>query len=635
MCGIFGYVATAEHGLDEAALQRATDLLSHRGPDDSRIWLATTADGRHAIGFGHRRLSIIELSDAGAQPMHSADGNLTIITNGEIYNYIELREELLELGYSCRTNSDTEVMLEAYRAWGLEAINRLRGMFAFALWDRKQQRLVLARDPFGKKPLFMARSAGTLVFSSEIEPLIEFPGFDRSLNPDALAHYLLNRYVPGPLTFFRDVRKLQPGHYAVWQDGQIEVTRYFTAPFATTKPDVFRFDEALEAFSTAFDDAVHIRMRSDAPFGAYLSGGIDSSAVVATMMQHSSQPVRTFSVGFAEKLYSELDEARMVASEFRTDHSELVVDPQAFLDQWPTAVLRRGAPVTEASDIPILMLSKMASHTVKMVLTGEGSDELMAGYPKHKAERWIELYQRLIPHKLHKNLIAPAIRALPYQMRRAKILAMAAGERDIANRMRIWFGGVSLEERNQILGHAVSDMPPDEHPFSTQIGSNMRRTLFFDQTSWLPDNLLERGDRMMMAGAIEGRMPFMDTELAALVARFPDQFLSGHKRGKAILRAAMSKVLPAKILNRKKIGFRVPFNEWFRGPFSALLRDLLTSDQSQVLQICNPHALRKLVSEHIAGRQNHERILWSLGNLEMFFRIYKPTGIEAAHAEAA
>ena len=257
-------------------------------------------------------------------------------------------------------------------------------------------------------------------------------------------------------TFFRAVRKLQPGHYAVWQDGNLTNTRYFTPPFATTVPDVTSFEDAVRMFETTFDEAVRIRMRSDAPFGAYLSGGVDSSAVVATMVRHSSEPVRTFSVGFRETEYSELDHARVVAEQFGTNHHELVVEPGAFMDHWPTAVLRRGAPVSEASDIPIFMLSKLASGSVKMVLTGEGSDELMGGYPKHRAEQWVNLYQRLMPKFLHEQLIHPLVQSLPYSMRRVKILALAAGERDLVNRMRIWFGGVSVKEREAILGRATS-----------------------------------------------------------------------------------------------------------------------------------------------------------------------------------
>ena len=411
MCGIFGWALGAANRQNGETLARLTNLMAHRGPDGAGYKLLDTAGGRFQIGLGHRRLSIIDIG-GGQQPMESADGRYTVVFNGEIYNYIELREELLALGHSFRTSSDTEVLIEAFRAWDLEAIARFRGMFAFALWDKETQRLVLARDAFGKKPLFLAMRPNALVFGSEIEPLVQFPGIDRSFNADALGHYLLNRYVPGPATFFRAVTKLQPGHYAVWKDGSLSITRYFTPPFANTVPDVTSFDEAVRLFETSFDEAVRIRMRSDAPFGAYLSGGIDSSAVVATMVKHSAAPVRTFSVGFRESEYSELDHARVIAEQFGTDHQELVVEPQAFMDDWETAVLRRGAPVSEASDIPIFMLSKLASRSVKMVLTGEGSDELMGGYPKHRAEPWVSLYQRLMPEVLHEQLVSPLVRAL-------------------------------------------------------------------------------------------------------------------------------------------------------------------------------------------------------------------------------
>lgn len=633
MCGIFGWALSTANYQDRETLVRITDLMFHRGPDGSGYWLSETSDGKYQIGLGHRRLSIIDIS-GGAQPMSSEDGRFTLIFNGEIYNYVELRQELAALGHCFRTNSDTEVLIEAFRAWQLDAIRRFRGMFAFALWDDTMQRLTLARDPFGKKPLFVAERPGSFLFASEIEPLVQFPGFDRAFNSEALGHYLLNRYVPGPSTFFSDVKKLQPGHYAIWQNGKLEITRYFTPPIATTVPDVMSFEDAVRMFETTFDEAVRIRMRSDAPFGAYLSGGIDSSAVVATMVKHNNGPVRTFSVGFHEAEYSELDHARVIAKRFGTEHNELVVEPKTFMDCWPNAVLHRGAPVSEASDIPIFMLSELASSGVKMVLTGEGADELMGGYPKHRAEPWIGLYQWLMPQLLHQWIINPLVRALPYSMRRVKILALAAGERDLANRMRLWFGGVSVDEHEAILGRAEPIIPTDAYPFSLRIESSLRRTLFFDQTSWLPDNLLERGDRMMMAGSIEGRMPFMDTVLADVVARFPDKFLTGGKGGKTVLRAAMHKILPLQILQRKKVGFRVPIGKWFRGPYRDFVQDMLVSEASVIARICNAAKLRSLVAEHLMGRQNNERILWALINLELFLRIFKPSQLEAPMANS-
>jgi asparagine synthase (glutamine-hydrolysing) len=384
-------------------------------------------------------------------------------------------------------------------------------------------------------------------------------------------------------------------------------------------------------FDTTFDEAVRIRMRSDAPFGAYLSGGIDSSAVVAAMVRHSCGLVRTFSVGFREEDFSELDHARIVAQHFGTDHRELIIEPDAFMAHWHAATLRRGAPISEASDIPIFMLSKLASGSVKMVLTGEGSDELMGGYPKHRAEPWVNLYQQLMPRFVHEQMIGPLVRALPYTMRRIKVLALAAGERDDINRMRLWFGGVSVKELKAIMGRDPTPVPPDFYPFSSQLPSSLRRILFFDQTSWLPDNLLERGDRMMMAGSIEGRMPFMDVSLASVVARFPDTFLIGTNGGKTILRASMAKLLPRLIVSRKKLGFQVPFGRWLRGPYRDFARDMLASEASKLASICNRPKLSSILCEHLEGRQNHERVLWSLINLEIFLRVSKISGEQVDH----
>lgn len=627
MCGIFGWLLDDRRREGRETLARLTDMMVYRGPDDSGSWLGETPDGQFQVGLGHRRLSIIDIS-GGMQPMASADGRLLVTYNGEIYNYVELRDELRARGHRFHTSSDTEVLIEAFRAWDTDAFSRFRGMFALAIYDTVAGRMVLARDQFGKKPLFLAKSGRGLIFGSEIPPLIAFPGADRAFNYNALGHYMLNRYVPGPLTFFTTVNKLQPGHFAVWERGRLEMKRYFSPPLARVRePDIASLETAAELLSATFDEAVRIRMRSDAPYGAFLSGGIDSSAVVGTMSRHSSTPIRTFSVGFEEAGFSELAHARLVAEHFATDHRELVVTPAGFMENWPLAVEHRGAPVSEPADIPILMLSRMARHVVKMVLTGEGSDEFMGGYPKHRADPLVTAYHRLMPNLLHSTVVAPLVRALPYGMRRLKVLAAAASERDHVDRMRIWFGAVPAARLPEFLARNVGHRPPDPYPFSVESQSDLRRILFFDQTSWLPDNLLERGDRMMMAGSIEGRMPFMDTELAALTARFADELLIGGKGGKTVLRAAMAKVLPAQILERKKIGFQVPFGQWIRGAHSEHIRDLLIGPESTVARLCKAETLQRVLSEHMNRRQNHQSLLWSFANLEMFIRTFRPTGI--------
>ncbi len=633
MCGIVGWIARAAQALDERALRRFNDALSHRGPDGDGVWLSATADGAHQVAFGHRRLSIIDL-EGGHQPMTSVAGDVVVTFNGEIYNYVELRGELRALGHPFATESDTEVVIEAYRAWGDACVSRFRGMFAFALFDRSRQRCLIARDPFGKKPLFLARTAGRVAFASELPALLALPGVDRDLDWAGLDACLVDRYVHGPGTLFRGIRKLPPGSTAVWSGGDLVVERYSVPPVAGTEPDITDFGEAVDLFAAAFDEAVRLRMRSDAPFGAFLSGGLDSSAVVAAMARHGRGRLKTFSVGFPEADYSELAHARTVADLFDTDHSELVITPRDFLDAWPDALLHRAAPVSEMSDVPILLLSRRASGSVKMVLTGEGADEVLAGYPKHQVERWLGLYQGLVPAGLHRAVVAPAVAALPYGMRRAKTVAAALGERHDADRMRAWFGGLSRAERDAVLGRPGGDAL-DPFPFSSGSASRLRRALFFDQTSWLPDNLLERGDRMMMAAGVEGRMPFLDVELVRLAARLPDRFLAGHPQGKAVLRAAARRWLPAAILDRKKVGFRVPMNLWLRGPARDRLLDCLASGASETRRLFDAGEIDRIVRQHLDGRQNHEKVLWSLMNVELFLRTFRPGLGAAAPAETA
>ncbi len=624
MCAIFGWMVRTDECSGRESLVHLTNIMAHRGPDSSGYELNRTRDGQYSVGFGHRRLSIIDLSNFGHQPMWTVDKTALIVFNGEIYNYLELKTELEAAGIKFTSSSDTEVLLLAIRHWGKGALKRLRGMFAFAYYDLIEDTVLLARDPFGKKPLFIGTQGTSIYFASEIEPILNAPGFNRNFNFSALDDYLLDRYVPGPDTFFENVTKLPAGSLMLWQAGKCTIERYYTPPISNTEPNITDYNQAVELFSGAFDDAVRIRMRSDAPFGAFLSGGLDSSAVVATMMRHSSRAIQTFSVGFEEEEYSELNYCKIAAKEFKTNHFDMKVSAQNFFDNWEEAILRRGAPVSEASDIPMLMLSHAAKSSVKMVLTGEGADEFLAGYPKHQAELYSGTYQSLVPAFLHDKVILPLINSLPYEMRRIKVFANAMRERVPENRFRIWFGGLSRDERDLVLGHLSSNTSQNKFPFSMQSGSNLRRCQFFDQTSWLPDNSLERADRMMMAGSIEGRMPFMDTELAKLAARMPDKFLIRNGRSKAVLRSAMKGIVPHSILNRPKNGFRVPINEWFRGSKSGIMRDLLTSDNSKIRTFLNKSVIDRVVAEHIEGRVNNERLLWSLCNLEQFIRIYKP-----------
>ncbi|OQW39236.1 MAG: hypothetical protein A4S08_07925 [Proteobacteria bacterium SG_bin4] len=408
MCGIAGIAGSLTQSFDfSGALRNMSAVISHRGPDDDGFLETVTRDNRYRIGLAHRRLSIIDLS-TGHQPIGNEDGSIQIIFNGEIYNFHSLRDELIACGHRFATASDTETIVHAYEQWGERCVEYFRGMFAFAIWDARHERLFLARDRFGKKPLFLYEANGILLFASEIKSLLTFPGVDVEVEPVAVWDYLMYRYVPAPNTLFRGIRKLMPGCYAVWEKGNLIERQYYQPPDQQVYSGTPLPADPVGAFLDKLDEAVNIRMISDVPFGAFLSGGIDSSAVVGLMSRHSTQPIKTFSVGFSESKYSELAYARTIADQFKTEHHELVVSQEHLIEHLPALVRFRDAPVAEPSDIPIYLLAKEARQTVKMVLTGEGADEFLGGYPKHVYERYVAWYQ-LIPGFARHNILESLI----------------------------------------------------------------------------------------------------------------------------------------------------------------------------------------------------------------------------------
>jgi asparagine synthase (glutamine-hydrolysing) len=620
MCGIAGYLASGHReGLD-ASLRGMAAVIAHRGPDDEGFLEAVTRDGERRVGLAHRRLSIIDLH-TGHQPMANEDGTVQIVFNGEIYNFPGLRDELIAKGHVFRTRSDTETIVHAYEEWGPQCVTRFRGMFAFAIWDANRERLLLARDRYGKKPLFIHQTDDLVLFASEIKALLAFPGVPQRVDRDALWDYFAYRYVPAPATLLQGIRKLMPGSYVVCERGVVTETPYFVPDDG--KPATAKLAEAdpVSDFLTQLDEAVRVRMISDVPFGAFLSGGIDSSAVVAMMSRHSPHPVKTFSVGFAESAYSELTYARAIANQFHTDHHELTVSQEHLMEHLPALVRYRDAPVAEPSDIPIYLLAREARRTVKMVLIGEGADEFLGGYPKHVLERYVCSYQH-VPAAVRRGLIEPLCRSLPYGFRRAKTAVANLGLADRSERLPHWFGALSGPERCRLtrLTAPRHDANSPTRFDSCRGNSALRDILYFDQTSWLPDNLLERGDRMTMAASLEARMPFMDHQLAAFVSGLPDEWRVRGLTTKRILREAMRRVLPAEILERPKVGFRVPVNEWFRGSMRGYLTDHLLGSASRTRDYYRAPALRRYVEEHTTGRQNHEKLLWCLLSLEVWHR---------------
>ena len=625
MCGIAGFVA--EDAKDaEDRISAMTDALAHRGPDDRGTCLTTASHGSRRVALGHRRLAIIDLA-GGRQPIVDEAGDIHLVFNGEIYNFRELREELRTRGCVFSTNSDTEVLLRAYQTFGPRCVDHLHGMFAFAAWDARSETLILARDRFGKKPLFLMERGGAIAFASEIKALLAYDPQVREVDEGAVWEYLAYRYVPGPATLLRGIRKLPPGSWLEWRGGRSVEHVYYSPPDGRPREPKPVGADPVGAFLGLLDGAVERRMVSDVPFGAFLSGGIDSSAVVALMTRHSELPVSTFSVGFRESRYSELDYARTIARQFGTRHHELTISEDDVIAHLPEAVRYRDAPVAEPSDIPILLLSREAARSVKMVLTGEGSDEILGGYPKHVFERYADLYQR-IPAFVRDRAVWPLVRALPYRFRRAKTALANLGLHPWEDRMPRWFGALSPAERAE-LAQGLGDGSGDAERRGRGIqfdcvpgGSALRRILYFDQTSWLPDNLLERGDRMTMAASLEARMPFVDPELAAFVSALPDRYRVRGTRTKWILREAMRRILPKAILERPKVGFRVPVNEWFRGRMREYLCDHLTGPESATRKYYRRRELDRILAEHFNGRQNHEKLLWCLLNLEVWHRIY-------------
>jgi asparagine synthase (glutamine-hydrolysing) len=619
MCGIAGAVVGPKSELSLGHVDSMLEAIAHRGPDGHGTCEIAAGEGTRVL-LGHRRLAIIDPEGA-HQPMRDPEAGITLTFNGEIYNFRELRAQLEALGYRFARDSDTEVLLRAWQHWGEGVVERLRGMFAFAIWDARRECLFLARDRFGEKPLFLAQDGPDLYFASEIKALLALPRPRPAVDLDAVWDYLAWRYVPGPRTLLAGIRKLAPATCATWRRGVLSERRYWVAP--DRQPPAATPDASPEAFLERLDDSVRAQMVSDVPFGAFLSGGLDSSTIVALMTRHNPR-VKTFSVGFGEGAYSELGYARAIAERFETDHHELVVEPRHMMEHLPALVRYRDAPVTEPSDIPIHLLAKEAARTVKMVLTGEGSDEVLGGYPKHVFERFAGPWQR-VPGFVRHGLVAPLARSLPYGFRRAKTAITNLNIEDWPERYARWFGACSKRERERLtllrgngFVHSPAAPPFDVDPRT----STLRRILYSDQTSWLPDNLLERGDRMTMAASIESRVPFLDHELAAYVSSLPDHCRVNGFETKSILRRAGRKLIPREILERPKVGFRVPVNEWFRGPMKGYLYGHLLSSESRTRGYYEPRELARTVAEHVEGRQNHEKLLWSLLNLEIWHREY-------------
>jgi asparagine synthase (glutamine-hydrolysing) len=623
MCGIVGIVNLDRSAVEAELLARMNEAIRHRGPDEEGTYL------KEHVGLAMRRLAIIDLA-GGQQPIANEDRTAWIVFNGEIYNYLELKKSLEDLGHRFRTDSDTEAVVHAYEQYGADCPKHLRGMFAFAIWDERKQELFLARDRVGKKPLLYAKQGSSFIFGSEFAALLPHPSISREVNWEAIHHYLSFICVPAPLTAYRDIRKLEPGHsLTLSQGGEIKVERYWQPDFS--KKLKISEEEAGERALELLRDAVRVRLMSEVPLGAFLSGGIDSSAVVALMSEESSAPVKTFSIGFEEQDFSELHHARRIAERVGAEHHEFIVRPDA-MEVLPTLVEHYGEPFADSSAIPTYYVARETRRHVTVALNGDGGDECFAGYERYAAMRLSERYRKL-PGVLREQVIRRAAELLPEsELRRSRVRSLKrflrAASLPPVERYLNW---VSVLDPK-----AKSELYTDEFRHE-MVGTDVRQwlapwfarangagvvdaSLLTDTMTYLPNDLLVKVDIASMAVSLEARSPFLDHHVIEFAASLPENLKLRGLTTKYILKKTLKKLLPSENLNRAKMGFGVPVGHWFRGRMQPFLREHLLSDKSATRGIVRPDAVRRMVEQHTSGERDHAHQLWTLLMLELWFQ---------------
>ncbi len=622
MCGIVGIVRSDKSDVDEALLARMCAAIRHRGPDDDGFYL------NGAVGLGMRRLAIIDLK-SGKQPIHNQDRTAWIVYNGEIYNYRELRDQLEKLGHTFYTNSDTEAIIHAYDQYGADCPKYLRGMFAFAIWDERTEELFLARDRVGKKPLLYAEVNGQFVFGSEFSALLLHPDISKEVDAEALHHYLSFMCVPAPLTAYRSIRKLEPGHSLRWRKGEIKIQRYWQPDFS--KKVDYSEEEAGERAIEILRDAVKVRLMSEVPLGAFLSGGIDSSAVVALMSEESSTPVKTFSIGFEEQDFSELHHARRVAEHVGADHHEFIVRPDA-LEVLPILVEHYGEPYADSSAIPTYYVARETRRHVTVALNGDGGDESFAGYERYAAMRLAERYHR-IPAILRDRVMRQAIDLMPSsetkrgRVRDLKRFIQAASLPKVERYLR-WVSVFDTQGKQDLYSDEfqretqnVSTANTLNPWFARANGSGIvDAALLTDIMTYLPNDLLVKVDIATMANSLEARSPFLDHHVMEFAASLPEKFKLRGLTSKYLLKRILKKLLPAENLDRRKMGFGVPIGPWLRTTLQPFLRETLLNEAALRRGLFKPEAVKQLVELHTRGERDHSHQLWTLLMLELWFQ---------------
>ena len=634
MCGIAGAIWTdPDKAIDDALLGRMTDCLTHRGPDDrgtlrSDYQLRPPYEAQPGIALGHRRLSIIDVA-GGRQPISNEDATVWVIFNGEIYNFPALRQRLEGSGHKFKTGTDTETLVHLWEDEGVESFRHLIGMFALAIWDSRERKLILARDRLGQKPLYYRNEGSRLLFGSELKSILAVPDVPREIDRGSLDEYLTYQYVPYPNTIFAAIRKLPPAHYAVFHDGKLEVQPYW-APDLSFERKLQRPAD-VEQLRETLSESIRLRMRSDVPLGAFLSGGVDSSLVVALMQQHAGQPVKTFSMGFPQKEYDETSYARGVAAHLKTDHHEFQVTPNA-VEILPKLIQHFDEPFADSSAIPTWYLSQHTREHVTVALTGDGGDELFAGYARYRAVRLAAMLDRL-PAPMRWTLAAKFWQSLPTSGRQKSKLRQLqrfseALSMTPARRYLDWIGIFNESRRVELYTDEALAALPDSDPAGflerawKRSGSRdaIACAANADLVTYLPCDLLTKVDVASMAHGLECRSPFLDHRVVEFATALPSSSKYRFGRGKRILREAFGSLLPASIWNRPKMGFGVPLDHWFRNELREMTRDILLDQRAVDRGLFQREAVERLIAEHQQKRFDHQARLWSLLVLETWLR---------------
>ena len=631
MCGIVGFYSNTKYEDLQTKLHAANELLRHRGPDDSGVYL----DQRYGIGLGHRRLSILDLSQAGHQPMTCQNGDLAIVFNGEIYNFKEIRDNLKNEGHRFRSNSDTEVLLRAYQQWGRECLQRFIGMFAFTIWDRKKNELFMARDRIGIKPFYYFWDNHTLLFASELKAIKGLLSDNAKIDHDALSLYLHYQYIPTPATIFKNVFKLEAGHYAILSKKSLSIHKYWQIPRWEQNKDGLHtnLEENVERLDNLLTRAVNDRLVSDVPIGALLSGGIDSSLVVGIMQKVCTDRVKTFSIGNRIKSYDEAPWAARIAKHFGTDHTELYITPEDALEIIPTVSEIFDEPYADSSAVPTFLVSRLTRSHVTVALSGDGGDEQFCGYVRHWTAQTIQKFSEQIPYRL-RFILSRLLSRLPEEKLARLyplIKPLLPQHLNVENFIDKWHKLIYLlpcrqlqeiyrmtvclwasEDLCRLTGRRLPVSAFEKNFLFEERTPPLHRILRVDLQTYLSDAMLTKVDRTSMAVGLEIRVPLIDHRIVEFSAGLPESQLYQNGTGKILLRELLSKYLPREMFERPKMGFSIPIGHWFRSSLKPLMLDYLSETRLRNEGIFNPEFVNHIVNEHLSGKANHQHRIWSL-----------------------